>query len=320
MEERTLHAGRPSTARELRLFQAGPSEGGYALVLHGGAGSRPRELSLEERGEYTEGLARAYRAGAAVLERHGSALDAVCATVAVLEDDPLFNAGRGAALTARGEAELDASVMTGDGAAGAVACSRFARNPVFAARKVMEETRHVLLVDPDEDLVAGWGLATTTPEYFVTEARLRQLAEVRSAQLPAPRHGTVGAVARDRRGKLAAATSTGGIVNQSEGRVGDTPILGAGTFARDGVVAVSCTGEGEAFVRGVVAHDVAARISYLRSGLAEAVTGTITTELTAREASGGLIAVAADGTIAVAHNSPAMFAAFDDGSRLVTLV
>jgi beta-aspartyl-peptidase (threonine type) len=308
--------------KTLRLIQAAPAAAGYGLALHGGAGGRLQELSLEEQGAYSEGLAAAYRAGAEVLERGGSALDAVCAAVQLLEDNPLFNAGRGAALTASGEAELDASVMAGDGSAGAVAVSRHARNPVFAARKVLEETEHVLLVSPEEKLLTDWGLETVEPGYFVTEPRRRQLASVRAARADAPRHGTVGAVARDRDGRVAAATSTGGMVNQSEGRVGDTPLIGAGTFARDGVAAVSCTGEGEAFIRGVVAHDVAARVRYLRTGLAEAVTGTITAELTGRGAGGGLIAVDADGAIVVAHNSPAMFAAYadhTDGGRVVTL-
>jgi beta-aspartyl-peptidase (threonine type) len=310
---------RTHATRALRLIEVAPAAAGYGLVLHGGAGGRVEELTLEEHGTYAEGLIRAHRAGTAVLDRHGSALDAVCAAVEQLENDPLFNAGRGAALTARGDAELDASIMAGDGAAGAVAASRHAKNPVLAARKVMEQTRHVLVVSPSEQLIAGWGLETTDPDYFVTEARRRQLARVRSAQLAASRHGTVGAVARDRHGHVAAATSTGGMVNQSEGRVGDTPILGAGTFARDGVVAISCTGEGEAFMRGLVAYDISARMSYLHAGLAEAVAGTITAELTTRGASGGLVAIGADGRIVVAHNSPAMFAAFDDGGRLVTL-
>lgn len=318
-QTRQTPQARGQETRALRLFEASPAAAGYGLALHGGAGGRLQELPLEEQGSYAEGLTRAYLAGVAVLERHGSALDAVCAAVEQLEDNPLFNAGRGASLTANGEAELDASIMTGDGAAGAVAVSRHAKNPVLAARKVMEDTEHVLLVSPSAELIAGWGLETVAPDYFVTEARRRQLASVRAARLAESRHGTVGAVARDQHGHVAAATSTGGMVNQSEGRVGDTPVLGAGTFARDGVVAVSCTGEGEAFMRGVVAHDIAARMSYLRAGLADAVTGTVTSELTARGASGGLVAIGADGRIVVAHNSPAMFAAFDDGGRLVTL-
>jgi beta-aspartyl-peptidase (threonine type) len=301
----------------VQLFQVAPAAAGWALVLHGGAGGRVEELSLEEAGTYTEGLTAAYQAGAAVLAAGGSALDAVCATVERLEDDPLFNAGRGAALTSEGTAELDACVMTGEGRAGAVAASQFARNPVHAARKVLEETPAVLLIAPTAERIAGWDLQTVTPDHFTTPARQQQLRRVQEGLLAGSRHGTVGAVAVDVHGRVAAATSTGGMVNQSEGRVGDTPIVGAGTYARDGVGAISCTGEGEAFIQGVVAHDVAARVRYLGVGLAEAISATVADELAPRGATGGLIAVGPDGSVVVAHNSPAMFAAYHDGERLV---
>ncbi|NYJ06874.1 isoaspartyl peptidase/L-asparaginase family protein [Petropleomorpha daqingensis] len=302
----------------MHLFEVAPAAAGWALVLHGGAGGRVDELTLDARGSYVEGLTRAYKAGADVLAAGGAALDAVCAAVEQLEDDPLFNAGRGAALTSAGTAELDACVMTGDGRAGAISACRHARNPVFAARKVMEETPAVLLVAPDLERLSGWGLETVEPGYFVTPARQQQLQNVQDRLLEPSRHGTVGAVALDLGGRVAAATSTGGMVNQSEGRVGDTPIVGAGTYARDGVVAISCTGEGEAFIKGVVAHDIAARMRYLGTPLAAAVEATVAEELTAHEAIGGLIAVGADGRVVVAHNSPAMFAAYSDGTRLVT--
>ncbi|MEU2348022.1 isoaspartyl peptidase/L-asparaginase [Modestobacter sp. NPDC049651] len=303
----------------MRLLELAPPATGYSLALHGGAGGRVEELTLVEQGTYAEGLTAAYQAGAAVLASGGSALDAVCASVEVLEDDPLFNAGRGAALTAAGTAELDACVMTGDGHAGAVAASRFARHPVRAARKVMEESRSVLLVDPSASRITGWGLETVDAGWFVTPARQQQLANVQAGTLAAGRHGTVGAVAVDVRGRVAAATSTGGMVNQSEGRIGDSPIVGAGTYARDGVVAISCTGEGEAFIQGTVAGDIAARVRYLGQPLGAAVEATVVEELDRRSAMGGLVAVRPDGSVVVAHNSPAMFAAFHDGTRLVTL-
>ncbi len=302
----------------MQIYDVAPHERGWALVLHGGAGGRVEELALDVRGSYTEGLTRAYQAGAAVLAAGGSALDAVCATVEQLEDDPLFNAGRGAALTAAGTAELDACVMTGDGRAGAITACRYARNPVYAARKVMEETPAVLLVDPSEQRLLDWELATVPPEYFLTPARQQQLRNVQARKLEASRHGTVGAAALDAKGRLAAATSTGGMVNQNEGRVGDTPIVGAGTYARNGVAAISCTGEGEAFIKGVVAYDIAARMRYLNQPLPAAITATVEEELTRHGAMGGLIAVGADGTVTVAHNSPAMFSAYHDGTRLVT--
>lgn len=302
----------------MRVIDIPSSSKGYTLVLHGGAGGRLAEFSPEEQATYADGLAEAYEAGATVLESGGSALDAVCATVEKLENNPVFNAGCGAALTSKGEAELDASVMTGNGRAGAVAVSRHAKNPVFLARKVMEESEHVLLVSPTEALVESWGLEVVAPSYFVTPPRQQQLAAVRSEALSGSRHGTVGAVALDKRGLLASATSTGGMVNQHEGRVGDTPIIGAGTYARDGVVAVSCTGTGEAFIEGAVAHEIYARMHYAGTPLADAVASTIEAELVPRDADGGIIAVGADGTVCVAHNSPDMFAAFEDNGTLTT--
>ncbi|WP_345763536.1 isoaspartyl peptidase/L-asparaginase family protein [Diaminobutyricibacter sp. McL0608] len=301
------------------IIDVAPNDEGFTLVLHGGAGGRVEELSLEASGLYEHGLRLAYEAGAAILSAGGSALDAVCETVRRLEDNPLFNAGRGAALTATGSAELDACVMTGEGKAGAVAVSRSAKNPVDVARAVLEESEHVLLVTPSDELVDSWGLERVRPEYFVTDARQRQLANVQARLLEGSRHGTVGAVAVDRSGAVAAATSTGGMVNQSDGRVGDTPVVGAGTYARDGVVAVSCTGQGESFIEGVVAHDIFARMRYGGAPLATAVASTIEGELDSRGAIGGIIAVGADGRLVVAHNSPAMFAAYRSETGLVTL-
>ncbi|MCU6481945.1 isoaspartyl peptidase/L-asparaginase family protein [Arthrobacter sp. A2-55] len=303
----------------MRVIDVAPPASGFALVLHGGAGGRDSVLTVEEERLYSAGLAGAYRAGQVVLATGGSALDAVCATVKELENCVLFNAGRGAALTARGEAELDASVMTGDGRAGAVAVTRHAKNPIFAARKVLEETAHVLLVAPGETLLSEWGLEIEESSYFVTDSRRQQLAKVQAKELAQSRHGTVGAVAVDKHGHVASATSTGGMVNQHEGRVGDTPVIGAGSYARDGVVAVSCTGEGEAFIQGVVAHDVYARMHYAGAALPDAVRGTIEAELNGRDADGGLIAVGADGRVVVAYNSSAMFAAYEESGELVTL-
>jgi beta-aspartyl-peptidase (threonine type) len=303
--------------RDTVLFEV-PPIGDWSLALHGGAGGRIQELATEEREAFEAGLTRAWDAGAAVLRARGSALDAVCAAVEQLEDDPLFNAGRGAALTTDGAAEHDASVMDGaTGLAGAIAASRHARNPILLARAVMERSAHLFLVHPTEARVGSWGLATAEQDYFVTEARQAQLARILADGLVAPRHGTVGAVARDVSGSIAAATSTGGMANQEDGRVGDSPVIGAGTYAMDGQAAVSCTGEGEAFIRGVVSYDIVARMRYLGAGLADAVSATIAEELTAERASGGLVSVAADGRIVVAHNSPTMFAAFHDGSTLV---
>jgi beta-aspartyl-peptidase (threonine type) len=305
--------------RSARVLTASSPAAGYALALHAGAGGSMKEHSDDEQGRYQAGLAEAYLAGEEILAAGGSALDAVCAAVQHLEDNPLYNAGRGAALTAAGDAELDASVMTGDGRAGAIGASRHAKNPVLAARKIMEESSHVFLVAPSIELVTGWGLRVAEPGYFVTPARQKQLDNAKVKDKVGSRHGTVGAVAVDVHGHTAAATSTGGIVNQSEGRIGDTPIIGAGTYARDGVVAVSCTGDGEEFIQGVVAHEIYARVRYLDVDLAEAVAGTINDEIAGRKATGGVIAVGSDLSVVVAYNSRAMFAAFRDGDQLVTL-
>jgi beta-aspartyl-peptidase (threonine type) len=297
----------------MEIFEVASPQGGPSLALHGGAGGRVRELTAAGRAPYAEGLLAAYGAGWEVLAAGGDALDAVCASVEVLENDPLFNAGRGAALTATGQAELDASVMTGSGLAGAVAASKYARNPVLLARAVMEHTEHVFIVDPDAAFLERHGLEVVERDYFVTEQRRQQLDRVMDGRAVTARHGTVGAVARDIGGRVAAATSTGGMVGQADGRVGDSPIVGAGVYARDNVVAISCTGDGEAFIRGVVAYDVAARIRYAAADLAEAVRGTFEQELAQPGPAGGLVAVGGDGRIVVAHNSPAMFSARGTG-------
>ena len=299
----------------MEIFELAPPAAGPSLALHGGAGGRPEELDADDRERYEAGLLAAYRAGWRVLAAGGDALDAVCASVEQLENDPLFNAGHGAVLTETGQAELDASVMTGGGLAGAVAASRYARHPVRLARAVMEHTEHVLLVAPDAAFAQRHGLEVVEPGYFVTEARQQQLQRVLDGRAVAARHGTVGAAARDAAGRVAAATSTGGMTGQSDGRIGDTPVVGAGIYARDHVVAVSCTGHGEAFIRGVVAYDVAARVRYTGADLATAVRNTFAAELTARGSTGGLVAVGGDGRVVVAHNSPMMFSARGTGSE-----
>lgn len=293
---------------------------GPLLLIHGGAGPRSSELALEESEDYQVGLKRALAAGAEALQAGRSALDAVCAAVMELEDDPLFNAGRGASLTDRGTAEMDAAVMTGEGRSGSVAVSRYARNPILAARAVLERTDHVLLVDPDQELTAGWGLANAPTEYFVTEARRAQLDEVLAQRATAPRCGTVGAVALDAEGRIACATSTGGMVGQAIGRVGDTALIGAGSYASADAAALSCTGEGEAYIEGVVCHDVVARMRYAGADLEDALRSTYERALDARQATGGTIALTPSGRALIVHNSQAMFAGYWDGETSGTFV
>jgi beta-aspartyl-peptidase (threonine type) len=275
-----------------------------AIAVHGGAGVWPAERHAAARA----GAARAVAAGFAVLAAGGPALEAVQAAVVVLEDDPTFNAGHGAALTEEGGVELDAAIMRGsDRAAGAVAALRGIRHPVLAARAVLEEGRHVLLAG---EAAAAWARAAGVPE--APEAWLATPAQARAASPGAPpaedraaNRGTVGAVARDARGGLAAATSTGGITGQRPGRVGDSPLVAAGTWADDGTAAVSCTGAGEAIIRAALAHEVDALIRHGGRDLARAASEAVA-ELPRYYGDGGLIAVGPAGDVVAEFNSPGM--------------
>jgi L-asparaginase / beta-aspartyl-peptidase len=275
---------------------------GIAIVVHGGAGGLPTDP--ERVGRLRAGAAAAVEAGHAVLAAGGEALEAVEAAVLVLEDDPEFNAGRGAALTEYGRVELDASVMDGtDRAAGAVAAVRGVRNPVRAARAVLAEGRHVLLVGaPAIDFAATAGLDFEPETWFVTEAQRRALNRREES---AAARGTVGAVARDARGHLAAATSTGGVAGQRLGRVGDSPLVGAGTWADNDTVAVSCTGHGESIIRAALAHEVDALLRHRGLSLNEAC-GEAIAGMARYGGDGGLIAVSARGEVAATFSSPAM--------------
>ena len=268
-------------------------------------------MNLEREALYHGGLQAALTAGHAVLAAGGSALDAVTAAVVVLEDDPLFNAGRGAVFTAAGTQEMDASIMEGrDRRAGAVAGIFGPKNPVLAARAVMEHTPHVLLIGEGAlALCRAQGLTFADHAYFHTESRWRALQQtLRTAAGgdEARRHGTVGAVARDSRGDLAAATSTGGTTGKLPGRVGDSPLIGAGTFADNATGAVSATGHGEFFIRFAVAHEVAARIAHGGQSLPAAARSVID-ELGGVGGSGGLVAVGAGGTLALPFNCEGMY-------------
>jgi beta-aspartyl-peptidase (threonine type) len=287
------------------------------LAIHGGAGTMATELMTETAvAEHHAGLRAALQAGHAVLAGGGSALEAVTAAVMALEDDPQFNAGRGAVFTSAGTQEMDAAVMDGrTHAAGAVASICGPRNPVLAARTVMEHSPHVLLVGQRAmEFLRQHDLAWEEPAYFFTERRWQALqAELarRRGRTNAPvddaqRHGTVGAVARDAAGHLAAATSTGGMTGKLPGRVGDCPVFGAGTWAEDEACAVSCTGDGEFFIRWAAAHEVAARLRLGRQPLAAAAEAVVA-ELAAVGGSGGMIAVDAAGQVALPFNSRGMY-------------
>jgi beta-aspartyl-peptidase (threonine type) len=287
----------------------------YSIAIHGGAGAMPRAaLSTEREKAYRAGLGAALDGGFDVLARGGSSLDAVAAAVRILEDDPQFNAGRGAALTRDGGAELDAAIMEGRSMrAGAVAAVRHVKNPVDLARRVMEKSRHVLLVGPGAEEFALEEKFTLVPNhYFRTAERIEELeAEQHGKRIsdlvpPGPQ-GTVGAVALDAQGTLAAATSTGGMTNKRPGRVGDSPIIGAGTYAKNGVCAVSATGHGEYFIRAVAAHHVATAVQYRGLTLKQAVDEMLQQVLKGLGGDGGLIGIDAQGGIVMEFSTEGMF-------------
>lgn len=319
------------------------------IAIHGGAGAMSRAaMSPEKEQEYLSALESILTAGQAVLARGGSALDAVTEAVRLLEDCPLFNAGHGAVFTSAGTHELDAAIM--DGAtlrSGAIANVNCVRNPVLAARKVMETSKHVLFVgEGAETFAKDAGLEIVDPSYFSTEARREQLLRVQretpeAAVLdhdgqamvargqPAPadpldsdkKFGTVGAVAVDAQGNLAAATSTGGITNKQVGRVGDAPLIGAGTYASNKTCAVSTTGTGEMFIRMVAAYDVAAQMEYCGASLEAAADRVVMEKLPTIGGKGGLVAVDAQGNVALPFNTEGMYRGYARvGEKPVTAI
>jgi len=312
----------------------------WSILLHGGAGvAEHKDMPPEREAAFRAGMAAGLNAGVAVLAKGGSALDAVQAAVEVLEDDPLFNAGRGATFTAEGHNELDAAIMDGSSlAAGAVGGVTRTRHPIALARAVMERSPHVMLVGQGADrFAAANGLEQVDPSFFFTDSRWKALEiELASLGLPVPagpdttgvapepsdhRFGTVGAVARDRQGHVAAATSTGGMTAKRWGRVGDSPIIGAGTYAADDACAVSGTGSGEYFIRLTLAREVAALVKYKGLSLQAAVDEAIQLQLTELGGEGGVIAVGAGGEMAWSYNTRAMFRAraASGGERLIAI-
>ena len=286
----------------------------WQLAIHGGAGViEPGSLTPEHEAAYRAGLNAALEAGARILRSGGSSLDAVEATVRVLEDDPLFNAGKGAVFTADGHNELDAAIMDGrTRAAGAVAGVTRTKNPVNLARAVMEKSPHVLLAGAGADAYSlQAGMVQVDPGYFRTEERWQQYLQWRDKKSSAVidrthAYGTVGAVALDQAGHLAAATSTGGTTGKRWGRVGDSPIIGAGTYAEDKLCAVSATGSGEFFIRASAARQLRDRMAWHREGVQSAANNTIK-DIGELGGDGGLIAMDARGRVAFAMNSTGMY-------------
>lgn len=307
---------------------AGAKPHRIAIAIHGGAGVIPRDqLGPEGGAAYHAGLAEALDAGYAVLEKGGSSLDAVTTAVRLLEDNPLFNAGRGAVLAHDGRAYLDASLMSGkDLAAGAVTGVTTVRHPIDLARRVMERSPHVMLSGAGaEEFAALQGLELVPNEWFITPRRKQELDRVLTGA-NRPRElmqglGTVGAVAVDAEGNLAAATSTGGMTDKRWGRIGDAPIIGAGTYADNASCAVSATGHGEYFIRSVVAYDICALVQYKGWSLARAAEEVVRGKLVKRGGEGGIIAVGPDGSVVMEFNSPGMFRGMRDstGRRMTAI-
>ena len=297
------------------------------LAIHGGAGTIERsKITPEKEREYRVGLERALTAGYKILERGGSSLDATEAAVRVLEDDPHFNAGRGSVFTSAGTNEMDASIMDGKTLrAGAVGSLQHIKNPVSLARLVMEKSPHVMLdCAGAETFAKANGMELVDQKYFFTQERWDALQKMKAAEkqrasgvgksfiiTDQDRHGTVGAVALDKDGNLAAATSTGGTTNKLPGRIGDTPVIGAGTYANNQTCAVSCTGDGEYFIRAAAAHDVSALMEYRGVKLQEAAQ-TALDAVKKLGGTGGLIAIDKIGEIALRFNTNGMYRGYVD--------
>jgi beta-aspartyl-peptidase (threonine type) len=283
------------------------------LLIHGGAGTISRqEMPADREAAFRAALASALESGYAVLDEGGSALDAVTVAIVMMEDDELFNAGRGAVFTHQGRNEMDAAIMDGaTRSAGAVAAVHLVKNPILLARQVMENSPHVLLVGTGaEEFAVERHMELRPPSYFRTERRWRQLLERIDSQAsadPGGHLGTVGAVALDRNGNLAAGTSTGGMTDKHTGRVGDSPIIGAGTYADNDSCAVSATGQGEYFMRAVIAHDICARVRYLEESPLESATSVVMQELVTMGGEGGVIVLDRTGGHGFVFNTGGMY-------------
>jgi len=293
------------------------------IVIHGGAGTITREsITPEQEKAYREKLSEALDAGYKVLKSGGTSLDAVTAAITIMEDSPLFNAGKGAVFTSEGRNEMDASIMDGKTRnAGAVAGVTTIRNPILAARAVMEKSSNVMLTGSGaEQFAEKNGLKIVDPSYFYTERRYKSLERARQMEKEQGsinfrhendfKYGTVGALALDKYGNLAAGTSTGGMTNKKYGRIGDSPVIGAGTFADNNSCAVSATGHGEYFIRHVVSYDVAARMMYLGESLEKAAETVINKKLKEAGGTGGIIALDRNGNVAMPFNTSGMYRGF----------
>ncbi len=296
----------------------------FGLVIHGGAGTiERRNMTAANEEAHRAGLEQALRTGYDVLKKGGASLDAVEAAIHVLEDNPLFNAGKGAVFTHEGTNELDSSIMDGRTLkAGAVAGLRHIRNPISLARLVMERSPHVMLAGEGAEAFAKkMGIPSVDQKYFYTDERWQELQKKKSSPGPVSdkdKHGTVGVVALDQAGNLAAGTSTGGTTNKEFGRVGDSPIIGAGTYANNRTCAVSCTGDGEYFIREVVAYDVSALMDYKGMPVQEAAQAVID-KVGKLGGMGGLIAIDKQGNFAMPFNTSGMYRGMVDANGKISV-
>ena len=294
-----------------KTFRFGGATGAMILI-HAGAGDRG-DHTPEQSERIRADLRKAVQAGFEILKRTDDAAEAVCAAIHVLEDAPEFNAGRGAALTENGEAQMDACLMTGDGDAGSVLGVTCAKHPIDAARAVKESTKHVCMAAPSEELLTKLGVETVDNDYFITDARRISLAKAQREGDEWEKHGTVGAVARNSKGDVVAGTSTGGITNQMSGRIGDSPLPGCGTYANNHSAAISCTGIGEAFIKETAAAQIADRMRFAGQDAAQAAR-IVLDGVEAHHGDGGVIVMPANGEAVAAFNSEMMnFAVVADG-------
>ncbi len=331
-----------SSATTAKVSSAAPAKTSaptFGFAIHGGAGTiRKGSMTAEMEQEYRARLNEALLAGYNVLKNEGTSLDAVEAAIRIMEDSPIFNAGKGAVFTSDGTNELDAAIMDGKTLkAGSVAAVKRIKNPISLARLVMEQSPHVLMVsDGAEAFAKEKGIELVAPEYFRTERRWQELQRAKEkekleAQEPkkvgrtldeefadVSKYGTVGAVALDKHGNLAAATSTGGKTNKKVGRVGDSPIIGAGTYANNRTCAVSGTGDGEYFLRGVIAFDVSAVMDYQKKTLKEAA-AIVLEKLEKQGGTGGLIAIDSNGNVAMTFNTEGMYRGAINADGKVTI-
>lgn len=309
-----------TSIEQTETVKSKPKIPAYALAIHGGAGVITREnLSAERETAYEKALNQALDIGEDILKNGGTSLDATVATVTFMENSPLFNAGKGAVFNHEGKNEMDASIMSGqDLQAGAVGGVQIIKNPILAARAVMEKSEHVMLTGSGaEKFAIEQGIETVDPAYFFTQSRWDALQAILKSDPGSTeldhsdrKHGTVGAVALDQNGDLAAATSTGGMTNKKYQRIGDSPIIGAGTYADNGTCAVSCTGHGEFFIRYAVAHAMSAQMRYGKKTLRQAGDHLIYEVLAKAGATGGLISIDKDGNVYLPFNTEGMYRGF----------